>query len=94
MGFPGGASGKDSASQCRRYRKFSFHPWIGKIPWSRKWHSTPVFLSRKLPGRGASWATVHGTSKSWMQLSTQVKHICPSEEPQIKEYLAFVLKST
>ena len=94
MGFPSGASRKDSASQCRRCKKCRFHPCVGKIPWSRKWHPTPVFLSRKFPGRGASWATVHGTSKSWMQLSTQDKYICPSEEPQIKECLAFILKST
>ena len=33
--------GKESAWQCRRCR---FHPWVGKIPWSRKWQPTPVFL--------------------------------------------------
>ena len=22
----------------------SFHPWVGKIPWRRKWQPTPVFL--------------------------------------------------
>ena len=22
-----------------------FNPWVGKIPWSRKWQPTPVFLS-------------------------------------------------
>ena len=27
--------------QCRR---FGFNPWIGKIPWSRKWQPTPIFL--------------------------------------------------
>ena len=27
--------------QCRRPR---FDPWVGKIPWERKWQSTPVFL--------------------------------------------------
>ena len=21
-----------------------FNPWVGKIPWRRKWHPTPVFL--------------------------------------------------
>ena len=36
--------GKESACQCRR-RKFD--PWIGKIPWSRKWQPTPVFLPGK-----------------------------------------------
>ena len=30
--------------QCRRPR---FFPWVGKIPWRRKWQSTPVFLPGK-----------------------------------------------
>ena len=34
-------SGKESACQCRRH---GFNPWIGKIPWRRKWHPTPVLL--------------------------------------------------
>ena len=39
-GFPGGASGKESACQCRRHRRHRFHPWVGMIPWRRKWHSS------------------------------------------------------
>ena len=34
--------------QCRRPR---FSPWIGKIPWRRKWQPTPVFLSEKSHGQ-------------------------------------------
>ena len=26
-------------------------PWVGKIPWRRKWQPTPVFLCRKSHGR-------------------------------------------
>ena len=33
-------SGKALSCQCRRCR---FNPWVGKIPWSRKWQSPPVF---------------------------------------------------
>ena len=36
-GFPGGSSGKDPASQCRRPKRCWFDPWAQKIPWSRKW---------------------------------------------------------
>ena len=43
-GFPGGASGKEPACQCRRRKKCGFGPWVGKIPWRRKWEPTPVFL--------------------------------------------------
>ena len=30
--------------QCRRAR---FDPWVGKIPWKRKWQPTLVFLPRE-----------------------------------------------
>ena len=46
MGFPGGASGKESACQCRR---LGFNPWFRKIPWRRAWQPTPVFLPGELP---------------------------------------------
>ena len=29
---------------CLQYRKPSFDPYVGKIPWSRKWQPTPIFL--------------------------------------------------
>ena len=28
--------------QCRRLKRHGFNPWVGKIPWSRKWQPTPV----------------------------------------------------
>ena len=40
-GFPGGVSGKESTFQCRRR---GLGPWVRKIPWSRKWQPTPIFL--------------------------------------------------
>ena len=44
MGLPGGTSGKESACQCKRYKRCGFTPWVGKIPWRRAWQSTSVFL--------------------------------------------------
>ena len=41
QGFPVGSDGKESVCQCR---KPGFDPWVGKIPWRRKWQPTPVFL--------------------------------------------------
>ena len=32
-GFPGGASGKESAHQCRRSKRHRYDSWVGKIPW-------------------------------------------------------------
>ena len=33
--------------QCRRLR---FDPWVGRIPWRRKWQPTPVFLPAESHG--------------------------------------------
>ena len=41
-GFPGGASGQEPANA--RDKRHGFDPWVRKIPWSRKWQPTPVFL--------------------------------------------------
>ena len=43
-------SGKGSARQCRRCKRPGFEPWVGKVPWSRKWQLTPVFLPEKFHG--------------------------------------------
>ena len=41
-------SGKESACQNRRH---GFDPWVGKIPWRKKWQPTPVFLPEKSQGQ-------------------------------------------
>ena len=45
LGFPSGASSEESTCPCRRPKRHGFDLWVGKIPWSRKWQPTPVFLS-------------------------------------------------
>ena len=44
FGVPGGTTGKESVCQCSRRERCRFSPWVVKIPWRRKWQSTPVFL--------------------------------------------------
>ena len=48
QGLPRWFSGKESACQCRRH---GFDPWVGKMPWRRKWQPIPVFLSAKVCGQ-------------------------------------------
>ena len=48
MGFPGGSEGKESACNAGRP---GFDPWVGKIPWRRKWQSTPVCLPGEFHGQ-------------------------------------------
>jgi len=50
-------------------------PWVRKIPWSRKWHPTPVFLPEKFYGQRSWQARVHGVAKSWTWLTTYT-YIC------------------
>ena len=35
-------------------------PWVGMIPWRRKWQPTPVFLPENPHGQRSQQATVHG----------------------------------
>ena len=44
-------SGKESACQCRRWKRCGFDPRVRKIPWKRKWHPIPVFLQRESHGQ-------------------------------------------
>ena len=67
----GGSAGKESASQHRRCGRPRFNPWTGKIPWSRKWQLTTVFLLGKFHGQ----STVHGVAKSQTGVSTSTMSI-------------------
>ena len=49
--FPDGASGKESACQCRRRKRHGFNPWVGKMPWSREWQSIPLSLPGESHGQ-------------------------------------------
>ena len=44
-------SGKEFACWCRRHKRLGFDPWVGKIPWSRKWQPTPLFSPGKFQGQ-------------------------------------------
>ena len=41
QGFPGGASGKERAYQCRRGKRHRLNPLVVKMPWRRAWQPTP-----------------------------------------------------
>ena len=36
---------------CPQRGRPRFDPWVGKIPWRRKWQSTPVFLPVEFHGQ-------------------------------------------
>ena len=63
MGFPGGATGKEPACQCRRCKRHEFNPESESSP--REGNGNPLqysCLQDSMDG-GAWWATVHGGFK-------------------------------
>ena len=58
--------------QCRRHRRCRFDPWVGKIPWRRKWQPTLVFL----PGKSRGLQSM-GLQKSriWLNDSTKTLNV-------------------
>ena len=50
-GFPGGATDKEHACQCRRHKRSGIDPWIKKIPWRRKWKPTLIFMPGEFHGQ-------------------------------------------
>ena len=65
LGLPWWPSGKESA-----YNAGDPDPWLGKIPWRRKWRPTPVFSPGKSHGQ-RSLATVHGVERVRHDLATK-----------------------
>ena len=51
ISFPHGAVIENTPANTRDAGDWGFDPWVGKIPWRRKWQPTPVFLPGKLHGQ-------------------------------------------
>ena len=62
--FPGGSAVKGSTCQCRRY---GFDPWLGKIPWRRKWQPRQYSCLENPINRGG-WQG-RGSQQIWTRLS-------------------------
>ena len=56
--FPGGSAVKNPTCQ---YRRCAFDPWVGKIPWRRKWQPASVFLPGEFHG---AWQAPWGRKES------------------------------
>ena len=48
------SGGSDSKSICLQCGRPGFDPWVGKIPWRKKWQPTPVLL----PGKSHVWRSL------------------------------------
>ena len=58
--------------QCRRCRRFKFDPWVGKIPWRRKWQPALVFLL----GKPHEQSSLAGYSPWDPKESDMTEHAC------------------
>ena len=91
-GFPGGLYSKESA--CN-WGDIGFNPWVGKIPWRRKWQPIPVFLPGKSHEQRSlgsqrvrhDWAT--NTAKEGRQL---LQDKTSSSFPSLVLLLSFFIK--
>ena len=63
-GFPGGATGKEPACQCRRCKRCGFDPSVGEIPGGGSGNPLQYSSLENLMDRGAWWATIHRVAKS------------------------------
>ena len=51
--------------------RLGFDPWVGKIPWRRKWQPTPVFL----PGEPHGQRSLEGYSPWGHKESDTIEHL-------------------
>ena len=68
LGFPRRLSGWRICLKGRRHGRRGFSPWVGKIPWRRKWQSTLVFLSGESHGqRSLVDYSPKGCKETWLR---------------------------
>ena len=79
--FPGGVSGNKPACQRRRSKRRGFDPWVGKMPWRRAWHPTPVFLPGECHGqRSPVGYSPWGHRESDTTEASEYTHTTPGEQ--------------
>ena len=87
--LPQRLSWQELTCQCRRYKKRGFNPWVRKIPWSRRWQPTPVFLPGKFHGQRSLAgynSQGHKELDTTEQLSIQRESGCPelNKKPKVQ----------
>ena len=62
MRLPWWLTDKESACQCRGRE---FDPWVGKIPWRKKWQPIPIFLPGEHHGQRSVVGYSPWVTKNW-----------------------------
>ena len=71
LDIPWWPRGKESASNVR-----DSNTWVGKIPWRRKWQSTPVFLPGESHKQRSLWATADGVMTNTFTFTFKLQEEC------------------
>ena len=71
--LPSWLSGKESAHQCRRYKRRGFNPWVGISPGEGNGNPLQYSCLKNPMDRVAWWAIVYRVTKSWTWLSVHTQ---------------------
>ena len=82
--FPGDSLVKLFACQCGRCRRCGFEPWVGKIPWRRKWQPSQYSYLEDPMDRGVWWVA---NSRPWPSTHWQLSMPIP-----LPSLLSFCIK--
>ena len=61
---------------CLQCGRPGFDRWVRKIPWSREWQPTPVFLPGESHGQRSLVGYRQWVTKSWIRLSDLTPLLC------------------
>ena len=85
-GFPRWLSGNLLPNTGDARKVGGFEPWVGKMPWSRKWQPAPVFLPGKVLGqRSLTGYSSRGCKESEMTEWLSTRHEGPASQWLRKE---------
>jgi len=70
-GLPRWYQWQKTTCQFRRQKRHAFIPWVGKIPWSRAWQPTAVFVPGDSHEHGSlAGCSPWGCTQSWTRLKS------------------------
>ena len=61
---------KNPPANSRAVGDVGSNPWVGKIPWRKKWQPLQYSYQENPIDKGAWWATIHGVAESDMPEAT------------------------
>ena len=75
-----------------------FEPWVGKIPWRKKWQSTPGLLPGKSHGQRSlidysPWGRKDSDMNEWLHFTSHADNSFPGTDPLSTFFSGAVVKN-